>query len=484
VYENYGFTYEDHLDIIVDLSKSELELWKEVSSKRRNEIRRASKDGLVFSVETDVKALIECYKILEEVYSRAKLPLFSYVFFENMYKYLINESKFHIFTARFENIIVGCMLALGNNGVLYDFYAGSKSEYYRKHPNDLIPWEVFLWGKRNGYHTFDFGGAGKPGVPYKVRDYKKQFGGTLVNYGRFKLILNKPLYKIGEYGLKLLKSMGDFKFSIINDLIADLKSANYQFTAYSQYIVSPSNRAIIFRHDVDRVPENSLTTAKLESSLGVKGTYYFRVVPESFNLEIMHKISELGHEIGYHYEDVDLVVRNRRKNGLEVRGERLGRNKGLNEITRERLIDPAYESFCKNLGMLRKNFDIKTICMHGSPRAKYDNKIIWEKYNYKDLGIIGEPYFDIDFNEFAYFTDTGRRWNGQKVSIRDKVDSKYKFDFKTTQEIIDNIDQLPNKIMFTIHPERWHDKPLPWMKELVLQNVKNVVKRGLLVVRG
>lgn len=121
--------------------------------------------------------------------------------------------------------------------------------------------------------------------------------------------------------------------------------------------------------------------------------------------------------------------------------------------------------------------------MHGSPRSKYDNKIIWEKYNYKDLGLIGEPYYDIDFNEFAYFTDTGRRWNGHKVSVRDKVNSKYNFDFKTTQQIIENIDKLPNKIMFTIHPERWHDNPLLWTKELIVQNLKNIVKRGLIDLR-
>ena len=33
--------------------------------------------------------------------------------------------------------------------------------------------------------------------------------------------------------------------------------------------------------------------------------------------------------------------------------------------------------------------------------------MIWDKYDYKKLGIIGEPSFDIDWNEFAYFTDTG-----------------------------------------------------------------------------
>ncbi len=31
--------------------------------------------------------------------------------------------------------------------------------------------------------------------------------------------------------------------------------------------------------------------------------------------------------------------------------------------------------------------------------------------------------------------------------------------------------------MITFHPQRWTDKPGPWVKELVWQNVKNLVKR-------
>jgi len=36
--------------------------------------------------------------------------------------------------------------------------------------------------------------------------------------------------------------------------------------------------------------------------------------------------------------------------------------------------------------------------------------------------------------------------------------------------------KLREKIMMTFHPQRWTDKPVPWMKELVLQNTKNVAK--------
>ncbi len=39
---------------------------------------------------------------------------------------------------------------------------------------------------------------------------------------------------------------------------------------------------------------------------------------------------------------------------------------------------------------------------------------------------------------------------------------------------------LPDQIMFTIHPQRWHSSNILWLKELLIQNLKNVVKRALL----
>ncbi len=39
---------------------------------------------------------------------------------------------------------------------------------------------------------------------------------------------------------------------------------------------------------------------------------------------------------------------------------------------------------------------------------------------------------------------------------------------------------LPDKVMLNVHPQRWNDKHWPWVKELFWQNVKNVIKRGML----
>jgi hypothetical protein len=128
--------------------------------------------------------------------------------------------------------------------------------------------------------------------------------------------------------------------------------------------------------------------------------------------------------------------------------------------------------------------------MHGSPTSKHDSRDLWKHYSYKDLGLVGEPYFDVDFSKVLYFTDTGRKWDGSKASIRDRVKDDQNrllyekgYRIHSTDDIIKASQEnaLPDTILFTIHPQRWHNNSALWVKELVLQNSKNVVKR---ILRG
>ncbi|MBN1272588.1 MAG: peptidoglycan bridge formation glycyltransferase FemA/FemB family protein, partial [Candidatus Aminicenantes bacterium] len=206
VYEKNKFIYEEHLNIFIDLTKPVEELWKEVNSKRKNTIRRADKEGTSFAVKNNEDSLKRCYMILKEVYDRAKLPLPSYDFFLNLLL-LEKNSRLLIFCAIHEEKIIGCMLAFAYKNTIYDFYAGSMKKFYNKYPNDLIPWQVFKWGKTNGFKVFNFGGAGKPNIPYGVREYKKKFGGSLVNHGRFQKTHQPLLFKISKIGFKLYQKI-------------------------------------------------------------------------------------------------------------------------------------------------------------------------------------------------------------------------------------------------------------------------------------
>ena len=171
---------------------------------------------------------------------------------------------------------------------------------------------------------------------------------------------------------------------------------------------------------------------------------------------MIKKIAALGHEIGYHYEDLTIC-------------------KGDSKA--------AIVHFEKWLNKLRTYYPVKTVCMHGSPLSKYDNRLLWESYNYKDYDLIAEPYFDIDFDKVFYITDTGRKWDGNKVSVRDKVKSKFELSFHSTDEIISAFGkgEMPHQIMQNIHPQRWTSNNSEWMQELLMQRLKNSIKKAIFV---
>ena len=39
--------------------------------------------------------------------------------------------------------------------------------------------------------------------------------------------------------------------------------------------------------------------------------------------------------------------------------------------------------------------------------------------------------------------------------------------------------RFPDKVMITFHPQRWHSSFYLWLRELILQNAKNQIKRFL-----
>jgi serine/alanine adding enzyme len=203
IYIENKFNYEDHLNILVDLSKSEEDLWKDLNSKARNKIRNSKKNNCVVEVKEDLDTMMFCYNLLSQLYQRNRLPLNDIRFFQNLINMTDKKVNTKLFTANYEGKIIAFRLALLYEKHIYDLYAASDPQYSYVHPNDLLPWEIFIWGKKNGYHIFDFGGAGNPDTPYGVRDYKMKFGGEVVNPGRYEKIHSAISYRIAEKGFRL-----------------------------------------------------------------------------------------------------------------------------------------------------------------------------------------------------------------------------------------------------------------------------------------
>lgn len=245
--------------------------------------------------------------------------------------------------------------------------------------------------------------------------------------------------------------MRDFTLNTYKCLLQAFLSKGYKLINYSAYCKGvDADKFLILRHDVDEIAGNALKMAKLEHELGVSATYYFRIVQQSNKPDIIKKIAELGHEIGYHYEDLAFA-----------KGD----------------ITLAKQTFKKNLAYFRTFYPVKTVCMHGSSTSKYDNREFWKNFKLKDFNLIGEPYLTTDFNEVFYLTDTGYSWDGGKYVVLDKVKSPFNQRYNTSDDIIKAVQQgtFPDKCLMLAHT-LWTDNYFQWTMLYVREYLRNNLK--------
>ena len=91
-------------------------------------------------------------------------------------------------------------------------------------------------------------------------------------------------------------------------LLAAKPHFEFQMFAKAPDVVSrPPRKAIFLRHDVDLCLEKALCMAQVENSVGVPATYMVSIDSPLYSLEcefqlnMVKKIAELGHDIGLHH---------------------------------------------------------------------------------------------------------------------------------------------------------------------------------------
>lgn len=246
----------------------------------------------------------------------------------------------------------------------------------------------------------------------------------------------------------------DYSLAMYVDLIEVIKRGYRTFTILDYCRARKEeclpDKLVIMRHDVDGNIKNALKMAEMEKSTGVVSTYYFRMIPRLFRPDIIRKISELGHEVGYHYEVLS-----------DARGD----------------YSNARKIFYKNLKKLRKIAPVKTVCMHGRSFSKHNNLRFWDKYTLEEFGLVAEPYLSIDYSSMFYFTDTGLRWDNYNFNLRDHVNARKDTAIKSTPDLIRFLTvQRPDKLALLTHTNNWVDNKWLWTVYKTLFFAVNTIK--------
>ena len=199
VFETNGFAYQPHYDIHVHCNAQH-----QMSEQRIRQVKKAFKNGATICEAQSEQEIRDWYRILSQLYrEKVRTPLFPEEFFLRFYRNGVGK---YLLVKYQGKIIGGMMCPILNNKAIYEWYVcGLDEEYREQYPSVMATYAAIEYAKTNALPLFDFMGAGKPDIPYGVRDFKMEFGGELVEHGRFLCVRRPLLYWIGKLGVKWIK---------------------------------------------------------------------------------------------------------------------------------------------------------------------------------------------------------------------------------------------------------------------------------------
>src|SRR3989344_239745 len=180
-------------NFIVDLTKSEEQLLKNMHPKTRYNIKVAQKHGVKIEERTDDEAFKIYLKLYFETTKRQGYHGHNENYHRKVWDTLRDTNMARILIATYSEPITHNSLPLtawmlfNFQDTLYYPYGGSSIEHKEVMANNLVAWEAIKLGKKMGLKLFDMWGALGPDADPKdswigFHNFKKGYGGELVEY--------------------------------------------------------------------------------------------------------------------------------------------------------------------------------------------------------------------------------------------------------------------------------------------------------------
>lgn len=187
---------DDRKTVVIDTSVEEDSIWmNQISSKNRNMIRKAEKNGLAFERDDDFK-YIEQFKVLyDSTMERLEADDF-YFFDDNYYDSFCKhfKNKGFIGCVKKENEVIGAALYMINGSYGHYHLAGSKREYASLGTNNLLLWKVACEMHKEGVKEFHLGGGTDSDEENSLFKFKKSFSKNIRQFSIGKAIFNEKVY--------------------------------------------------------------------------------------------------------------------------------------------------------------------------------------------------------------------------------------------------------------------------------------------------
>ncbi len=192
---------------VLDLTKSEDELLKQMHSKTRYNIRVAEKHNVKVSEDNSEKSFVEYLKLMLTTTSRQGFYAHTPSYHEKLFETLPKEEgpnilSYHLLNAQFDSKTLTSWVLFVFKNHLYYPYGASSREHRETMSNNLVAWEAIKFGKKLGLKKFDMWGAlgtepDKNDPWYGFHRFKEGYGAELVEFvGSYDLIVKPKLYEL------------------------------------------------------------------------------------------------------------------------------------------------------------------------------------------------------------------------------------------------------------------------------------------------
>ncbi|PIR89369.1 MAG: hypothetical protein COU07_00520 [Candidatus Harrisonbacteria bacterium CG10_big_fil_rev_8_21_14_0_10_40_38] len=194
--------------LVIDLTKSEKVLFKEMEQGTRYAIKTALKRNITIetvSSSNQKKSFDEFWKLFRETNTRHKLKAYPKAYYESVLE-LSGGIEADLFVAKMEDgkVLSSAIIIYFGKTAIY-LYSASASGFGRYNAPTLLLWQAIMDAKRRGCSVFDFWGVSEQNPRWSgITAYKKSFGGFIVTYpGTWDLPLNKLWYGLYRASKKL-----------------------------------------------------------------------------------------------------------------------------------------------------------------------------------------------------------------------------------------------------------------------------------------
>jgi hypothetical protein len=178
-------TYPDGADAapygsyVVDLSRSEDILWRNVNRITRQNIKTALKNGVGVR-EDGIEHLEAAHMLIVETFKRSNLPFMNYESLKRFVLGLGENGK--VLIAERQGVLESCVIYGFSNYCAYAIYGGNKGDMVEG-ANKLLHWEAIRLFKNLGIQRYDFVGARinpeKGSKEEAINSFKRRLGAEL-----------------------------------------------------------------------------------------------------------------------------------------------------------------------------------------------------------------------------------------------------------------------------------------------------------------